>query len=319
MSKILIALGGNALGENSEEQRQLTKQAAKPIVDMIEQGHDVILSHGNGPQVGAIHLAFSKYAEEKGLDKQMPFAESGAMSQGYIGYHLQNALREELETRGLNRSVASIVSQVLVDKNDPAFEFPTKPIGPFYTKEESERLMKETGDIYIEDSGRGYRKVIPSPVPVDIVEKDIMKDLIEKGHIVIGAGGGGIPVVKEGKHKLVGVEAVIDKDLASECLAEVLDVDFFFILTGVDQVAINFGKPDQKALDSMSVKEAKEYILEGQFPKGSMLPKVEAAIKFVESKKERKAIISSLERAKDAVEGKTGTVIYKDRESMLMN
>lgn len=319
MSKILIALGGNALGENPEEQRQLTKQAAKPIVDMIEQGHDVILSHGNGPQVGAIHLAFGKYAEEKGLDKQMPFAESGAMSQGYIGYHLQNALREELETRGLNRSVASIVSQVLVDKNDPAFEFPTKPIGPFYTKEESDRLMKETGDIYIEDSGRGYRKVIPSPVPVDIVEKDIMKDLIDKGHIVIGAGGGGIPVVKEGKHKLVGVEAVIDKDLASECLAEVLDVDFFFILTGVDQVAINFGKPDQKALDSMSVKEAKEYILEGQFPKGSMLPKVEAAIKFVESKKERKAIISSLERAKDAVEGKTGTVIYKDRESMLMN
>lgn len=319
MSKILIALGGNALGENPEEQRKLTHQAAKPIVDMIEQGHQVILSHGNGPQVGAIHLAFGKYAEEKGLDKLMPFAESGAMSQGYIGYHLQNALREELATRGIERSVASIVSQVLVDKNDPAFTSPTKPIGPFYSKEEADQLMKETGDTYIEDSGRGYRKVIPSPAPIDIVEKDIMKDLIDKGHIVIGAGGGGIPVIQEGKHKLTGVEAVIDKDLASECLAEVLDVDFFFILTGVDQVAINFGKPNQTALDSMSVKEAKEYIVEGQFPKGSMLPKVEAAIKFVESKKERKAIISSLERAKEAVEGKTGTVIYKDRESMLMN
>ena len=319
MSKILIALGGNALGENPEEQRKLTHQAAKPIVDMIEQGHQVILSHGNGPQVGAIHLAFGKYAEEKGLDKSMPFAESGAMSQGYIGYHLQNALREELATRGIKRSVASIVSQVLVDKNDPAFTSPTKPIGPFYSKEEADRLMEETGDIYIEDSGRGYRKVIPSPVPMDIVEKDIMRDLIDSGHIVIGAGGGGIPVIKEGKHKLTGVEAVIDKDLASECLAEVLDVDFFFILTGVDQVAINFGKPNQTALDSMSVTEARDYIEQGQFPKGSMLPKVEAAIKFVESKKERKAIISSLERAKEAVEGKTGTVIYKDRESILMN
>lgn len=319
MSKILIALGGNALGENPEEQRKLTHQAAKPIVDMIEQGHQVILSHGNGPQVGAIHLAFGKYAEEKGLDKLMPFAESGAMSQGYIGYHLQNALREELATRGIERSVASIVSQVLVDKNDPAFTSSTKPIGPFYSKEEADQLMKETGDTYIEDSGRGYRKVIPSPAPIDIVEKDIMKDLIDNGHIVIGAGGGGIPVIQEGKHKLTGVEAVIDKDLASECLAEVLDVDFFFILTGVDQVAINFGKPNQTALDSMSVKEAKEYIEQGQFPKGSMLPKVEAAIKFVESKKERKAIISSLERAKEAVEGKTGTVIYKDRESMLTN
>lgn len=319
MSKILIALGGNALGENPEEQKKLTHQAAKPIVDMIEQGHQVILSHGNGPQVGAIHLAFGKYAEEKGEDKLMPFAESGAMSQGYIGYHLQNALREELATRGLQKSVASIVSQVLVDKHDPAFTSPSKPIGPFYSKVEAERLMAETGDTYIEDSGRGYRKVIPSPEPIDIIEKDIMRDLIDRGHIVIGAGGGGIPVIKEGKHKLSGVEAVIDKDLASECLAEVLDVDFFFILTGVDQVAINFGKPNQTALDSMSVKEARKYIEEGQFPKGSMLPKVEAAIKFVESKKERKAIISSLERAKEAVEGKTGTVIYKDRESMLMN
>lgn len=316
MSKILIALGGNALGENAEEQKALSHHAAKPIVDMIVQGHDVIISHGNGPQVGAINLAFGKYAEEQGLDKRMPFPESGAMSQGYIGYHLQNALSKELKTRGLKRSVASIVSQVVVDANDPAFDYPTKPIGPFYTKDEAEALMAESTDRYIEDSGRGYRKVIPSPSPVDIVEKYVMKDLIDKGHIVIGAGGGGIPVIRDGEFGLLGVEAVIDKDFASECLAEALDVDFLFILTGVDQVAINFAKPNQQALDAMSVSEAKRYCEEGQFPPGSMLPKVEAAIKFVESKPGRKAIISSLERAKDAVQGKTGTVIYKDREGV---
>lgn len=315
MSKILIALGGNALGNNAQEQRDLAKHAAKPIVDMIEQGHDVIISHGNGPQVGAINLAFNKYAEEKGHDTKMPFSESGAMSQGYIGYHLQNALREELASRGIVKSVASIVSQVIVDPNDQAFDHPTKPIGPFYSKEEAEKLMNETGDTYIEDSGRGYRKVIPSPTPIDVVEKDVMKDLVDSGHIVIGAGGGGIPVKRVGDHGLMGIEAVIDKDFASECLAESLDVDFLFILTAVDQVAINFGQPNQKSLDSMSVAEAKQFIEEGQFPPGSMLPKVEAAIKFVESKKERKAIISSLERAKDAVLGHTGTVIYRSRET----
>ncbi|CQR47297.1 Carbamate kinase 1 [Paraliobacillus sp. PM-2] len=314
MSKILIALGGNALGENAKEQRELAGNAAKPIVDMIEQGHDVIISHGNGPQVGAINLAFGKYAEEKGEETKMPFAESGAMSQGYIGFHLQNALREELANRGMVKSVASIVSQVVVDPKDPAFENPTKPIGPFYSKEDAERLMNETGDTYIEDSGRGYRKVIPSPAPIEVVEKDVMKDLVASGHIVIGAGGGGIPVIRD-NDRLVGIEAVIDKDFASECLAEALDVDFLFILTAVDQVAINFGKPNQQSLDSMSIEEARQYIEEGQFPPGSMLPKVEAALKFVESKKERKAIISSLERAKDAILGKTGTVIYRERNA----
>ncbi|WP_067840292.1 carbamate kinase [Amphibacillus sediminis] len=314
MSRILIALGGNALGNNAKEQKELSYQAATPIVDMIEQGHDVIISHGNGPQVGAIHLAFSKYAEDKGHEMKMPFAESGAMSQGYIGYHLQNALREELAKRGIVKSVASIVSQVVVSSDDPAFDQPTKPIGPFYTEQEAEKLMRETGDTYIEDSGRGYRKVIPSPVPIEVVEKEVMKDLVDSGHIVIGTGGGGIPVIKEGEHRLKGIEAVIDKDLASECLAEALDVEFLFILTAVDQVAINFGQPNQQSLNSMSVTEARQYIEEGQFPPGSMLPKVEAALKFVESKKERKAIISSLERAKDAVLGKTGTVIYRERQ-----
>lgn len=311
MSKILIALGGNALGNNAKEQIELTKNASIAIADMIEQGHEVILSHGNGPQVGAINLAFKEYAKIKGHDDySMPFAESGAMSQGYIGYHLQNALRTELLNRDLDKSVVSVVTQVIVDKEDPAFKNPTKPIGPFYTKEEADQRAKATGDYYIEDSGRGYRKIIPSPDPVKVVESDLMKDLISKGHIVIGAGGGGIPVVEE-QNTLIGIEAVIDKDKASEKLAEELDVDFLFILTAVDRIAINFGKPNQKDLEDLSVDQARGYIEEGHFPAGSMLPKVEAAIKFVESKKGRKAIISSLEKAKEAILGQTGTVIYR--------
>lgn len=311
MSKILIALGGNALGNNAKEQIELTKNASIAIADMIEQGHEVILSHGNGPQVGAINLAFKEYAKIKGHDDySMPFAESGAMSQGYIGYHLQNALRTELLNRDLDKSVVSVVTQVIVDKEDPAFKNPTKPIGPFYTKEEADQRAKATGDHYIEDSGRGYRKIIPSPDPVKVVESDLMKDLISKGHIVIGAGGGGIPVVEE-QNTLIGIEAVIDKDKASEKLAEELDVDFLFILTAVDRIAINFGKPNQKDLEDLSVDQARGYIEEGHFPAGSMLPKVEAAIKFVESKKGRKAIISSLEKAKEAILGQTGTVIYR--------
>ncbi|WP_423188496.1 carbamate kinase [Alkalibacterium sp. f15] len=312
MSKILIALGGNALGENAEEQRQLAKNAAVAITDMIEQGHEVVLSHGNGPQVGAINLAFQEYAKSKSNESLgMPFPESGAMSQGYIGYHLQNALRTELINRGINKSVVSLITQVVVDAKDEAFKNPTKPIGPFYSKTDSEVLASQTGDTYIEDSGRGYRKVIPSPSPVRVVESNMMKELIDNGHIVIGAGGGGIPVIENEKNQLIGVEAVIDKDNASEKLAEELDVDFFFILTAVDRVAINFGKPNQKELESLNVEEADRYIKEGHFPEGSMLPKVQSAIKFVESKPGRKAIISSLEKAKEAVLGKTGTVVYK--------
>jgi len=311
MSKILIALGGNALGENAEEQRGLAKNAAVAITDMIEQGHEVILSHGNGPQVGGISLAFQEYAKSKSNKSLiMPFPESGAMSQGYIGYHLQNALRTELMNRGISKSVVSLITQVVVDSNDEAFKNPTKPIGPFYSKAESEELASQTGDIYIEDSGRGYRKVIPSPSPVKVVESNMMKELIDNGHIVIGAGGGGIPVIEGENNQLIGVEAVIDKDNASEKLAEELDVDFFFILTAVDRVAINFGKPSQKELESLSVKEADRYIKEGHFPAGSMLPKVQAAIKFVESKPGRKSIISSLEKAKEAVLGQTGTVVH---------
>ena len=303
MSKILIALGGNALGNNPQDQLQLVRQSAKPIVDMIEQGHDVIVVHGNGPQVGAINLAF-----DNGLG--MPLPECGAMSQGYIGYHLQNSIREELLNRSIQKSVVTIVSQVVVDKHDDAFKNPTKPIGPFYSEKKATELMSKSQDKYIEDSGRGYRKVIPSPVPLNFVEIDIIRDLVDAGRVIIAAGGGGIPVIEEAGNVLKGVEAVIDKDLASGCLAEELDADFLFILTEVEKVAINFGKPNQKNLDQISTKEARKLSDEGHFAPGSMLPKVQAAIKFVDSKPGRKSIITSLERAKDAIIGKTGTTIY---------
>lgn len=310
MSRILIALGGNALGNNADQQKMLARNATSAIADMVEQGHEVVLTHGNGPQVGAINLAFKEYAKTKdNMIYSMPFPESGAMSQGYIGYHLQNALRTELLNRGINKSVVTVITQVIVDKKDEAFNHPTKPIGPYYSKEESEKLAQNNNDHYIEDSGRGYRKVIPSPKPIKVVESNMMKELFDSGYIVIGAGGGGVPVIQEA-NDLIGVEAVIDKDTASEKLAEELDVDFFFILTAVEQVAINFGKPNQQDLSELSVKQANEYIKEGHFPEGSMLPKVKAAIKFVESKSGRKAVISSLEKAKEAMLGKTGTVLY---------
>lgn len=310
MGKMLIALGGNALGNTPEEQLQLVQQAAKPIVDMIELGHDVIVAHGNGPQVGAINLAFELAAKQSPNIPHMPFAECGAMSQGYIGYHLQQAIRRELHSRSIDKSVAAIISQVVVDQSDEAFTNPTKPIGSFYTKEEAEELMANTGDQYIEDSGRGYRKVIPSPRPMKVVEKDIIKDMVDAGHVVVAIGGGGIPVAEE-NNAYVGVDAVIDKDLASECLAEELDVDFLFIVTAVEKIAINFGKPNQQNIDTMTVKDAYRLIDEGHFAPGSMLPKVQAAIQFVESKQGRKSIVSSLNKAKDAILGQTGTVIYQ--------
>jgi carbamate kinase len=309
MSKIMIALGGNALGNSPEEQLRLMKHAAKPIVDLIEQGHDVVIAHGNGPQVGMIHLAMELASKQDVTVPSIPLPECGAMSQGYIGYHLQNAMRQELLERKIKKSVATIVTQVVVDEKDQAFKNPTKPIGAFYTKDEAMRRMKENGEAFVEDSGRGYRRVIPSPQPVKIVETNTVKKLIEDGQVVITVGGGGIPVVKKGNN-LHGVQAVIDKDAASERMAEELDLDYLFILTAVDRVAINFGKPNQRELDYVSVAEAKAWIKEGQFPPGSMLPKVQAAIRFVESKSGRKAVISSLEKAKEAILGKTGTTFY---------
>lgn len=308
--KIVVALGGNALGNTPEEQLSLVLNTAKPIVDLIEHGHEVILAHGNGPQVGMINLAMSTSANSEAKTPEMPFPECGAMSQGYIGYHLQNAIREELLNRGLNVPVATVITQVIVDKDDQAFQNPTKPIGAFYSEEEAKMLIETKGYQMKEDSGRGWRRVVASPKPVDVAEKETVKALVDHGHVVISVGGGGIPVITEG-NKLIGVPAVIDKDFASAKLAEILDADYLIILTAVDQVAINFGKENEKWLSSLSLEEANQYIEEGHFAPGSMLPKVQAAMSFAASKPGRKALITSLERAEEGIEGKTGTVIVQ--------
>ncbi|MGO1369729.1 carbamate kinase [Senegalia sp. (in: firmicutes)] len=313
MSRIVIALGGNALGKTPEEQLSLVKDTAKPIVDLIEDGNEVVIAHGNGPQVGMINLAMEVASSKEDAVPTMPFPECGAMSQGYIGYHLQNAIGEELKSRNVKKPVATIVTQVLVDKDDQAFKNPSKPIGSFYTEEECKVLRDEKGYDMIEDSGRGYRRVVASPKPIDVVEKETVKALIKAGQVVISVGGGGIPVVEEG-NSLKGVPAVIDKDFASEKLAEIIDADYLFILTAVDRVSINFGKPDQLDLEEMSIKEAKKYIEEKHFAPGSMLPKVEAAMAFAESKIGRTTIIASLEKAKDALKGESGTKVYKSEE-----
>jgi carbamate kinase len=301
--RIVVALGGNALGNTAEEQRQLVRQTAVPIVDLIQEGHELVIAHGNGPQVGMINLAF-----DSGTVPAMPFPECGAMSQGYIGYHLQNALREELLSRGMDLPVATVVTQVVVDPDDPAFSNPTKPIGSFYKQEEAERISQETGFVMKEDAGRGYRRVVPSPKPVAVVEERTVNALIREGQIVITVGGGGIPVVRQGDH-LEGVAAVIDKDFASEVLAEIVDADYLIILTAVEQVALNYGKPDEKWLDRVSVAEMEQYMQEGHFAPGSMLPKVEASVAFAKSGKGRTALITSLESARDGIAGKTGTHI----------
>ena len=309
--KRVVALGGNALGNSPKEQLELVKLTAKPIVDLIEAGHEVILAHGNGPQVGMINLAMSTSAESSSHTPEMPFPECGAMSQGYIGFHLQNAIREELLNRSMQIPVATVITQVIVDKDDPAFKNPTKPIGAFYTKEISEQLVSEKGYTMVEDSGRGFRRVVASPKPIDVAEKETVKTLVENGHVVITVGGGGIPVYKDG-NRLIGVPAVIDKDFASAKIAEILDADYLIILTAVEKVAINFGKPDVKWLSQMSISQAYQYIEEGHFAPGSMLPKVQAAIQFASSKKGRKALITSLEKAKEGIDGITGTVVIAE-------
>ncbi len=306
--KIVVALGGNALGNSPMEQLELVKNTAKPIVDLIAEGHEVILAHGNGPQVGMINLAMDTAAGHNNKIPDMPFPECGAMSQGYIGYHLQNAIREELLNRGLQIPVATVITQVIVDEADPAFQKPTKPIGAFYSKEESDHLASTKGFTMVEDAGRGYRRVVASPRPIDVAEKETVKALIDHGHVVITVGGGGIPVVQKG-HQLVGVPAVIDKDFASAKLAELMDADYLIILTAVEKVAIHYGKPEEKWLSALNIEEANRYISEGHFAPGSMLPKVQAAISFAQSKAGRKALITSLEKAKEGIAGTTGTVI----------
>ena len=307
--KIVIALGGNALGNTPYEQLDLVKETSKSIVDLVESGNQVIIAHGNGPQVGMINLAMSFAANGNAIKSDMPFPECGAMSQGYIGYHLQNAIGNELAKRNIKKNVATIVTQVLVDENDEAFKKPTKPIGAFYDKETADKISKEKGYTMVEDAGRGYRQVVPSPKPIDIIEKDLVNTLVDEGNIIITVGGGGIPVIKK-NNSLVGVPAVIDKDFASSKLAELLKADTLIILTAVDRVAINFGKPDQKNLEKMTISEAEKYCEEGQFASGSMLPKVKACISFAKTGGE--AIIASLENAKKALIGESGTKIYKD-------
>ena len=306
--RIVIALGGNALGNTPYEQLALVTETAKPIVDLIAQGNEVIIAHGNGPQVGMINLGMATAAEAKAIKSDMPFPECGAMSQGYIGYHLQNAIGNELASRGMAKDVATVVTQVLVDEADPAFQHPTKPVGAFYDKETADRIAAEKGYTMVEDAGRGYRQVVPSPKPIDVIEKNTVKALVDNGTVVITVGGGGIPVVRK-DGKLYGTPAVIDKDFASAKLAELLDADMLVILTAVEKVAINFGKPDQKNLDELTPDEARRYMAEGQFAPGSMLPKVEAAVKFAESKPGRTSLITLLEKAKDGIAGKTGTAV----------
>ena len=309
MSKrIVIALGGNALGNTATEQLALVSNTAKAIVDLIAEGNEVVIAHGNGPQVGMINLGLATAAEAKAIKSDMPFPECGAMSQGYIGYHLQNAIGNELAARGMAKDVATVVTQVLVEESDPAFQHPTKPVGAFYDRETADRIAAEKGYTMVEDAGRGYRQVVPSPKPVDVIEKNTVKALVGSGTVVITVGGGGIPVVRR-EGRLVGVPAVIDKDFASAKLAELLDADLLVILTAVEKVAVNFGKPDQRGLDALTPAEAREYIAQGQFAPGSMLPKVEAAVQFAESKPGRAALITLLEKAKDGIEGRTGTRI----------
>ena len=304
--RIVIALGGNALGSTPYEQLQLVEKAAGHIVDLIEQGNEVIISHGNGPQVGMINLGMSTAAEAGAIKSDIPFPECGAMSQGYIGFHLQNAIGNELAVRGIQKDVATVITQVLIDETDPAFQHPTKPIGAFYDRQTAERIAAEKGCTMAEDAGRGYRQVVPSPKPVDVIEKNTVKALVDQGFVVIAAGGGGIPVIRK-NGKLIGVPAVIDKDFASARLAELIQADVLVMLTAVDRVAINWGKSNQTALDSMTVAEAERYCGEGHFAPGSMLPKVKAAISFAQTGGE--ALIASLENAGKAVRGESGTVV----------
>ena len=309
--RIVLALGGNALGNTPEEQREAVKITAKSILDLIESGNKVIIGHGNGPQVGMINTALDIAAKAESKIPQMPFPECGAMSQGYIGYHLQNAIKNEAARRGkADMPVATVVTQTLVDENDPAFKNPTKPVGAFMSKEEADVLIAK-GIAVKEDAGRGYRTVVASPKPIDIVEKDALKTIFDNGIVMICGGGGGIPVVQR-EEGLVGVPAVIDKDFTCEKIAELMDADVFLVLTAVDKVAIRFGQPDVQWLDTLSLDEVQTHIQNKEFAEGSMLPKVLAAVEFAKSKKGRKAIITSLEKADEAIAGKTGTIIVNE-------
>lgn len=309
--RIVVALGGNALqaeGKPATAQAQLdvVHETTKYLVDIVEEGHELIIVHGNGPQVGRIVIQ-NELADA--TTPAMPFDVCDAMSQGMIGYHIQQAMEEEFQRRGLTKDVAAIVTQVVVDEADPAFQNPTKPIGPFYTQHDAQKLVQEKGYVMKEDAGRGYRRVVASPQPVEIVEKHVIELLVEQGVVPVACGGGGVPVIIDNGHYR-GVAAVIDKDFAAQTLATELQADLLVILTAVERVAIHFGTENQQELEQMTVTEAKKYSAEGHFPAGSMLPKVAAAIRFVEQNPGKKAIIAALEKAEQALQGQSGTTIY---------
>lgn len=309
--KIVVALGGNAIlstDASAKAQQEALVSTSKSLVKLIKEGHEVIVTHGNGPQVG--NLLLQQAAADSEKNPAMPLDTCVAMTEGSIGFWLVNALDNELQVQGIQKEVAAVVTQVIVDAKDPAFENPTKPIGPFLTEEDAKKQMAELKASFKEDAGRGWRKVVPSPKPVGIKEANVIRSLVDSGVVVISAGGGGVPVVEDATSKtLTGVEAVIDKDFASQTLSELVDADLFIVLTGVDNVYINFNKPDQTKLEEVTVSQMKEYITQGQFAPGSMLPKVEAAIAFVENKPNAKAIITSLENIDNVLSANAGTQI----------
>lgn len=308
--RVVVALGGNALGKTPEEQLKLVKETAKALSKIVQDGHEIVIVHGNGPQVGMINLAFdSGYQNDIGVPL-MPFAECGAMSQGYIGYHLQQAVDEELARCGIQKKCATIITQVVVDREDPAFQNPTKPVGMFYNQEQAEKIAKEKGYIFVEDAGRGYRRVVPSPKPIGVLEEDVVSNLIQDGYLVITCGGGGIPVILT-EDGYQGIDAVIDKDFAACQMAKMINADILLILTAVDNVCINYNKPNEQKLTSLTVDEAKKYLLDGQFAKGSMEPKVRACIDFVQEDDGKVAIITSLSQGINALNGDIGTKIKK--------
>ena len=311
MSKIVIALCGNALGKTPEEQMKLLQKVSKIIVKLVKDGNDVVITHGNGPQVGQIALAMEYAASNGAGTPYMPFPECGSMSQGYIGYGLEQCLLNEMKKENVQKKCVTLITQVLVDAKDSAFSNPTKPIGMFYSKEEARKQEKEKGYTFVEDAGRGYRRVVPSPMPIDIIEKDTVKELFQNGTLVIAAGGGGIPVINS-EDNLKGVEAVIDKDKTAALLAKLIGADTLLILTSVDKVSIHYNTDFQIDLDVLNVQEALKYISNNEFAKGSMLPKIEACLDFVKGTNNR-AIIGSLEKAVDAINGDSGTIIKEEK------
>ncbi|MFE8697584.1 carbamate kinase [Cytobacillus sp. FJAT-53684] len=312
---VIVAIGGNSLVKDNgldsvQDQYEAVCDTAVNIADMVEQDFNVVVTHGNGPQVG-FGLRRSEIAGEVAGMPSVPLVNCVADTQGGIGYQIQQALTNEFSKRGINKKVATVITQVEVSIDDPNFKNPTKPVGSFFTLEQAELMKKEHPDwIFIEDSGRGYRRVVPSPKPIDILEKDAIKSLIDAGYVVIAIGGGGIPVVKTEENTYEGIDAVIDKDFATSLLAEQINAEILIITTGVSRVCINFGKPNQKALENITVEETKQYVEEGHFPAGSMLPKIEASLHFMKKNGSR-VIITDPESLKDAIIGKAGTHIIK--------